>query len=87
MPAMLRTSATRVVIRQLESVDALRVFSTVESEAGFRFIEEAHIHEPPGPGYDAYWYWEKTAESGIYATEQEAFDAGMATIAWLKNSN
>ncbi len=87
MPPTLRTSAIRTVIRQIESSDGLRVFSTVQSLAGFRFVEESNIHEPAGPGYDDYWYWEMTQESGIYATEQEAFDEAVRTIPWLRSSN
>ena len=87
MSSMLRADAIRTVIRQIESADGLRDSSTVQSGGGFRFAEETHIHEPSGPGYSDYWYWEKISESGGYVTEQEAFDAGVEAIAWLKNSN
>ena len=86
MSAKLRTSPliVRTVIRQVESSDGLQVFSTVQGISGFRFVEETNIHEPAGPGYDEYWYWEITHESGIYATEQEAFDEGVRIIPWLQ---
>jgi hypothetical protein len=76
-----------VALRQIVSADGLQVFSVVQSAGGFRYIEEAHIHEPKRYGVDDYWYWEITHESGIYGTEQEAFDNGMGIISWLKNSN
>lgn len=75
----------QIALRQIESAERLRVFSTVESMGGFRFVEETNIHEPAGAGYDDYWYWERTQESGIYATEQEAFDDGIKAVAWLRN--
>jgi hypothetical protein len=71
-------------LRQIRSDDGLRVFSTVKSIGGFRFVEEVHVHEPAGPGYGDYWYWEIAQESGIYATEQEAFDDGLKSLGWSK---
>ena len=87
MSAVRTKISNKLALRQIVSADGLRVFSTVESVGGFRFVEETNVHEPAGPGYDAYWYWEQTQESGIYATEQEAFDGGMKAVCWLKNSN
>jgi len=86
MPVTLRTNSITRVIRQIESADGLKVFSTVQSIGGFRFVEETRVHEPAGAGYDDYWYWEPTCESGMYATEQEAFADGMKTVPWLQNS-
>jgi hypothetical protein len=86
MSATLRTDAVNIVIRQIESADGLRVFSTIRSIGGFRFVEEMNIHEPAGPGYDGYWYWERTQESGVYTTEQEAFDDGTRAVSWLQNT-
>jgi hypothetical protein len=86
MSATLRTDTVTIVFRQIESADELRLFSTIKSAGGFRFVEETHIHEPSGPGYEDYWYWEKTHESGVYATEQEAFDCGMTILSWPQKS-
>jgi hypothetical protein len=71
-------------IRQIKSTDGWRVFSTVRTGGGFRFIEEANTYEPAGPGYEAYWYWQITSESGLYATEPEAFEDGVKALSWLK---
>jgi hypothetical protein len=86
MSVTMRTNSSTRVIRQIESADGLKVFSTVQSIGGFRFVEETNIHEPAGAGYDDYWYWERTHESGMYATEQEAFDDGLKAVPWLQNS-
>ena len=84
--SVLRTEAIATVFRQVESADELRLFSTIQSAGGFRFVEETRIHEPLGPGYEDYWYWKVTHESGVYATEQEAFDCGVTTLCWPQNS-
>ncbi len=82
----LRTNHNHFALRQIRSEDGLRVFSTIKTAGGFRFIEEAHIHEPAGPGYDDYWYWEIVQESGIYASEVEAFDDGVKALGWPARS-
>jgi hypothetical protein len=73
----------QIALRQIRSDDGLRVFSTVKSIGGFRFVEEVHVHEPAGPGYNDYWYWEIAQESGVYFTEPEAFDNGLRSLSWL----
>lgn len=72
-------------IRQVRSSDGTRVLSTIKSVGGFRFIEERHVHEAAGTGYQDYWYWEIEQESGIYSSEQEAFDDALNSISWLGN--
>ena len=72
-----------IAIRQVRSPDGTSVLSTVKTVGGFRFVEERNVHEPAGPGFDDYWYWRIEQESGIYSSEQEAFDDAARSIGWL----
>jgi len=44
--SVLRTDAIATVFRQVESADELRLFSTIQSAGGFRFVEETRIRHP-----------------------------------------
>ncbi len=70
-------------IRQVRSTDGQQVLSTVKSAGGYRFVEERNVHEPAGPGFGDYWNWRIEQESGIYLSEQEAFDDAWRSIPWL----
>jgi hypothetical protein len=85
MAEMLKTKVgNKIALQRMKSEDGLRIFSIVRSVGGFRFVEEVHVHEPAGPGYDDYWYWEIAQESGIYATECEALGDGIKSILWTR---
>lgn len=84
MPQTLSTEVgNHIAIRQIRSSDGNSVLSTVKSAGGFRFVEERNVHEAAGPGFDEYWYWRIEQESGIYSSEQEAFDDAVRSIRWL----
>jgi hypothetical protein len=86
MPDMLRTEVGgQPALRQIRSPDGSKVLSTIKSAGGYRFVEEHNIYQPAGPGFDEYWFWRIEQESGIYSSEQEAFNSALSSLPWLKD--
>jgi hypothetical protein len=71
-------------IRQIRRPDGLEVLSTIKSAGGFRFVHERKECETTPIGDR--WYWIIEHESGIYPSEQDAFDDAFRFIPWLAAS-
>jgi hypothetical protein len=85
-----RLPATQVgnepALRQYWSDDGHTVVSVVET-AGlfFLFVEDTEVYEPATSSMEAYWYWEETYRSGLYASVDEAEKEALVVRPWLQS--